>query len=262
MTDPASPPSPEEIRAEPEAEERPGKPFRNLYGRRKGRPLRAGQQTRMSEDLPRLSLPGFEPEAISAGGSPLEPPAPLDPAALFPEAKSLRMEIGFGGGEHLVACALAEPEVGFIGCEHFAQGVAKLLADLARRGGAENLRLAAGDARAVLDVLPVGALERIYLLYPDPWPKRRHEERRFVSEANLDAMARVLKPGGELRLATDIVDYATRSLKILEGRKDFAVSPQTRADWSQPWENWPGTRYEAKAKAAGRPQHYLIFTRL
>ncbi|MDD2868920.1 tRNA (guanosine(46)-N7)-methyltransferase TrmB [Neomegalonema sp.] len=255
-TESGSPPS-GGLEADPAA-----RPFRNLYGRRKGRPLRAGQQSRMSEDLPRLSLPGFEPEAISAGGSPVAPPPPLDPAALFPEARSLRMEIGFGGGEHLVACALAEPEVGFIGCEHFAQGVAKLLADLARRGGAENLRLAAGDARAVLDALPEASLERIYLLYPDPWPKRRHEERRFVSEANLDAMARVLEPGGELRLATDIVDYASRSLKMLEGRKDFAVHPDTRADWSRPWENWPGTRYEAKAKAAGRPQHYLIFTRL
>lgn len=241
--------------------EAPQKPFRNLYGRRKGRPLRLGQQNLMEEDLPRLSLPGFEPEAISAGGSPLAPPAPLDPRALFPGAASVRMEIGFGGGEHLVACAFAEPGVGFIGCEHFAQGVAKLLADLARRGGVENVRLAAGDARAVLDALPEASLERIYLLYPDPWPKRRHEERRFVSEANLDSMARVLKPGGELRLATDILDYARRSLKMLDARKDFETSPRTRADWSQPWENWPGTRYEAKAKAAGRPQHYLIFTR-
>lgn len=259
MSDPADSVQNPTAAPTPEAER---KVFRNLYGRRKGRPLRMGQQSLMAEDLPRLSLPGFEPEAISAGGSPAAPPAPLDPAMLFPGAASVRMEIGFGGGEHLVACALAEPEVGFIGCEHFAQGVAKLLADLDRRGGVENLRLAAGDARAVLDALPEAALERIYLLYPDPWPKRRHEERRFISEANLDSMARVLKPGGELRLATDIVDYARRSLKMLEARKDFKVAPQTRADWSKPWENWPGTRYEAKAKAAGRPQHYLIFTRL
>lgn len=233
--------------------------FRNLYGRRKGRPLRAAQKARMSEDLPRLSLPGFAP-----GAPPLAPgekrPA-LDPKALFPEARAIRLEIGFGGGEHLVAESLANPDVGFVGCEHFAQGVAKLLGVLEERGGAENLRLAAGDAREVLDSLPEASLERIYLLYPDPWPKRRHEERRFISTANLDSMARVLKPGGELRLATDIADYAERSLKILEARPDFEVDPETRADRSRPWAGWPSTRYEAKALKAGRAPNYLIFIR-
>jgi tRNA (guanine-N7-)-methyltransferase len=170
------------------------------------------------------------------------------------------LEIGFGGGEHMIAEAAAHPEIGMLGCEPFVNGVAKLLAAI-DRAGATNLRVHAGDARDVLDVLPGAGLDRVYLLYPDPWPKRKHWRRRFVSHANLDALSRALRPGGELRVATDIDDYVRHTLEHMASRRDFAWTADRAQDWREPWTGWPSTRYEAKALREGRRPTYLRFLR-
>jgi tRNA (guanine-N7-)-methyltransferase len=230
-----------------------GAPWRNLYGRRKGKRLRPGQQALLDARLEALAPPGV-------GWAENPERAPTDLKALFPEAEAVWLEIGFGGGEHMIAEATAHPEIGVIGCEPFVNGVAKLLAAI-ERAGATNLRVHAGDARDLLDVLPEGGVGRVYLLYPDPWPKRRHWDRRFVNPANLDALARVLRPGAELRIATDIDDYVRHTLAQMARRDDFDWLAERPADWRAPWEGWPSTRYEAKALREGRRPTYLRFRR-
>lgn len=222
-------------------------PAGSFFGRRKGKALRPGQERLLREVLPRLAIPaGPEPIALSA---------------LFgrPVAR-VRLEIGFGGGEHLLAAARAEPEIGFIGCEPFVNGVAKLLA-VAEAEGIANIRIWDRDATELLARLPDAAIERAHLLFPDPWPKRRQRKRRFVSDTNLAALARVLRPGGELRFATDIDDYAGWALARVLRAPDFDWVAASAADWSRPWPGWPGTRYEAKARREGRRACYLTFRR-
>ncbi len=161
------------------------------------------------------------------------------------------LEIGFGGGEHLLAQAVAQPEVGLIGVEPFLGGVARLLAEAGARG-LHNVRVLVDDARLLLAALPDGSIGRLFVLFPDPWPKLRHHKRRIVNPATVAAMARVLVPGGELRLATDDPDYAAAMEHALgaEPRLTFSRLPQRPGDW-------PGTRYEAKALAAGRTPVWL-----
>jgi tRNA (guanine-N7-)-methyltransferase len=188
------------------------------------------------------------------------PPAPL--TALFPvTVADVRLEIGFGGGEHLVAEALAAPGTGFIGVEPFVEGMAKAVSAIAD-GGLRNVRLYDGDAVHLLDWLPPGSLTRVDLLYPDPWPKRRHWKRRFVSSENLDRIARVLAPGGMFRVASDIDDYIAWTLFHLVRRDDFVWTAECADDWRKPLPGWPGTRYEAKAIKAGRRSTYLTFRRM
>lgn len=221
---------------------------RRLHGRQKGHPLRARQADLIETLLPRLRVP-------------LESACPADLKSLFPApVDAVHLEIGFGGGEHLAFRAGENPAVGFIGCEPFVNGVAKLLVEVEERELA-NIRLHDDDARQVIDWLPDGSLDRVWLLYPDPWPKRRHRKRRFLSNDNLDALARVMKPGAELCFATDIADYADRSLRLLAGRDDFEWTARRGDDWRKPWQPWPGTRYEAKAIRAGRMPCYLTFRR-
>lgn len=219
-----------------------------FFGRRKGRPLRSEQAARFDDLLPRLRLP-------------LEA-APLnDLTALFPETVAgVRLEIGFGGGEHLIHRALERPDLGFIGVEPFVNGMAKVLMEIGRRE-IGNIRLAGVDATEVLDWLPAGSLERISLLYPDPWPKKRHFKRRFVSPGNLDRFARVLVPGGLFHFASDIDTYVDWTLRLARGHADFAWTARAAADWRQPFAGWPGTRYEAKALREGRTPTYLEFRR-
>ena len=183
----------------------------------------------------------------------------LRAGTLFP-GRELWLEIGFGGGEHLLARAAEHPDVGFIGCEPFVNGVAKLLAGVAARD-LDNVRVHSDDALALLDAAPEACFSRAYLLYPDPWPKRRQQKRRFVSEQNIAALARVLKPGGELRFATDIDDYAGWTLRRFLASPSFVWEARTADDWRLPWEGWAPTRYEAKARAAGRGSAYLTFRR-
>lgn len=227
----------------------PGAARRLLHGRSKGHRLRSRQAGLVDTLLPRLSLG-------------LDTPCPADPSQLFPDpVEAVELEIGFGGGEHLAFRAGECATTGFIGCEPFVNGVAKLLVEVEERR-LNNIRIHDDDARQVTDWLPAKCLDRVWLLYPDPWPKRRHRKRRFISGENLDALARIMKPGAELRFATDIDDYADRSLRLLTKRGDF-VWTATRADhWRTPWQPWPGTRYEAKAIAAGRTPCYLTFRRL
>lgn len=216
-------------------------PRRRLYGRSKGKALRSHQTELIADLLPQLAL---------------DLAAPLAPR----EGHELRVEIGFGGGEHLIEAAAAEPDVDFIGCEPFINGMARLLSRIEARG-LRNIRLHRGDAAEVLDRLPDACLSRVYLFYPDPWPKRRHRKRRFVSTENLDRLARVLKPGAELRFATDIDDYAGWTLARLRARPDFLWRAGVAQDWLSPWDGWTRTKYEAKAIAAGRRPAYLTFIR-
>lgn len=220
-----------------------------FYGRRKGKPLRAQQDAHLREHLPRL---GLDPASLDA--------RPL--TALFEGAvDEVRLEIGFGGGEHLLAEAARHPRVGYIGAEAFVNGVAKATSGIVERG-LGNVRLYGDDVVPLLDALPEGGLARIDLLYPDPWPKRRHWKRRFVRPENLDRFARLLRPGGHFRFATDVEDYAAWTLRHLLADSRFDWTARVADDWRTPWAGWPGTRYEAKAIREGRTPGYYEFRRI
>lgn len=220
-----------------------------LHGRRKGRPLSDRRAALVAQLMPGL--------AVDLGH-----PAPSDPRSLFPVPISdLKLEIGCGGGEHLLHEASSAPQVGFIGVEPFREGLAKTVAAIAAEG-CRNIRLHDGDAADVLDWLPPGSLGRIDLLYPDPWPKRRHWKRRFISPANLARIARALRSGGELRVVSDIPAYVDWTLVHVPARDDFVWTAATADDWRRPWTSWPGTRYEAKALRDGRRPAYLVFRRV
>lgn len=224
-------------------------PGGGFHGRRKGKPLRPGQAERLGRLLPMLALP-------------LDRAAPADLRSLFPvPVEAVRLEIGFGGAEHLLHAAAAEPALGFIGVEPFLNGMAKALAgiELSRLA---NLRLSQADAADVLDWLPPASLARVDLLYPDPWPKTRHWKRRFVSPANLARLARALAPGGEFRFASDIASYVEWTLRIVGASPAFAWTAARADDWRRPWPGWPGTRYEAKALRERRTPTYLTFRRV
>ncbi len=222
-----------------------------FYGRRKGKPLRKGHAGFVETLLPDLSVD------LSAA-----PPADLRQLFATP-VDEVWMESGFGGGEHLIATAEANPHVGFIGAEPFVNGMAKALAVLnARPDLAARIRLHAADSVPLLDWLPAASISRFYLLYPDPWPKTRHWKRRFVGADNLDRIARVLKPGGDFRFASDWADYVDWTLQRVPLHPAFRWTAATSADWHAPWPNWPGTRYEAKALEEHRVPAYLTFVRL
>jgi tRNA (guanine-N7-)-methyltransferase len=219
-----------------------------FFGRRKGHRLRAGQAQLFETLLPRLALD-------LTGGSPNALPPLFAPAVT-----DVRLEIGFGGGEHLTAQAEAHPRTGFIGCEPFANGMASALAAIhAKR--LSNVRLHFGDAIEVIDWLAPGSLQGIDLIYPDPWPKRRHWKRRFVQDSTIPELARVLRPGGEFRFATDVADYAAWVLQRFLRSPDFAWTAECADDWRRPWPEYARTRYEAKAVRAGRAACYLVFRR-
>ncbi len=221
---------------------------RAFFGRRKGHALRSHQAALFETLLPRL--------AIDVGA-----PPPRDLRVLFAQtAKDVRLEIGFGGAEHLIAAASADASVGFIGCEPFVNGMAKALAAIEARGLA-NIRLHHGDALVLLDWLPEASVGRIDMMYPDPWPKRRHWKRRFVQHENIARIARVLRGGGEFRFATDWPDYAAWTLERLTRAPDFTWTAERADDWRLPWPDFAGTRYEAKAKREGRTPCYLTFRR-
>lgn len=222
---------------------------RNFYGRVHGKTLRASQKTYLAEDLGKVRLSGITVEENPAR-------APLDVAGLF-GGRPLWLEVGFGGGEHLVHMAARHPEVGIIGCEPFVNGVAMLLGKI-RAAGAENLRIHPGDVRDLFDVLPGASVAKCFLNYPDPWPKARHHRRRFVTPGYLGALARVMAPGAEFRVATDIPDYVRQTLEEVP-RAGFDLVAQAGAGGE--WEDWISTRYEQKALREGRSPHYLTFRR-
>src|SRR3954452_6862059 len=206
---------------------------RAFFGRRKGHPLKPQQAALFETLLPRLALD-------------LAAPAPARLATLFrPGIAAVRLEIGFGGGEHLIAEAERNPHTGFIGVEPFVNGMAKALAAIAARN-LSNIRLHFGDAIVLLDWLPAGSLTRLDLIYPDPWPKRRHWKRRFVQDATVAAMARVIKPSGEFRFVSDIDDYCAWTLSHLLRSPDFSWLAERAVDWQLPWDGYTMTRYGRK----------------
>ena len=230
----------------------PNAPWRNFYGRIHGKTLNQAQKDYLQEDLDALS-----PGAVGWDVNPDR--QPLDMAARF-QAKPVWLEIGFGGGEHMVHMAGANPDVEMIGCEPFMNGVAMLLGKI-RRLGTQNVSVYPGDVRDLFDVLPDASVARAFLLYPDPWPKKRHHRRRFVTPEHLQPLARVLQPGAIFRVATDIPDYVRQTL-IEVPRHGFEWLAETADDWRQPWGDWISTRYEQKALREGRTPHYLTFRRL
>ncbi len=226
-----------------EASRRPG----NLHGRRCGRPLRHDQRARLDRALPALEIDLARWAGVGA---------------LFDRPKEkLRLEVGFGSGEHLAAEAERLPETGFIGCEPFRNGIAKMVDEVEARE-LRNVRLFLDDAALLLDRLPDASVDGVDLLYPDPWPKRRQRKRRFLSGENLERLARVLVPGGELRFATDIDDYAAWTLARVFRNPHFLWLAEDARAWRAPWQPWSSTRYEAKALREGRKPAYLTFWRL
>jgi tRNA (guanine-N7-)-methyltransferase len=221
---------------------------RGFFGRRKGHRLRAHQAALIETLLPRLALD-------------LNVPPPEELVRLFPvPVDDVRLEIGFGGGEYLIAQAEAHPHIGFIGCEPFVNGMAKALAAIDARAIA-NVRLHLGDAVPMLDWLVSASVARIDLIYPDPWPKRRHWKRRFVQEQTIADIARVLRQGSEFRFVSDIPDYAAWTLARMLRSPDFTWTAEHPNDWRRPWAGFVGTRYEAKAVRESRAPCYLVFRR-
>jgi len=228
-----------------------GAPWRNFYGRRRGKGLRESQKTYLDEDLAALS-----PGRVSWEENPDR--LPLDLGARFP-GREIWLEIGFGGGEHMVHQAALHPQAGIVGCEPFINGVAMLLRKI-RDAGVENVAVHPGDARDLFDVLPAASVAKAFLLYPDPWPKKKHHRRRFVTPEHLEPLARAMRPGAELRMATDIPDYVRQALEEVPDH-GFEWVAERPADWREPWDDWIPTRYEQKALREGRVPHYLTFRR-
>ncbi|HEY4133638.1 MAG TPA: tRNA (guanine(46)-N(7))-methyltransferase TrmB [Alphaproteobacteria bacterium] len=214
-----------------------------LYGRRLGRPLKAARQSAIDAWLPRIGVT-----------LPAEP-ASLDPVSLFAApVTEAWLEVGFGGGEHLLAQAAAHPHAGLIGCEPFINGMAALLRAIDEEPSrAANVRLLMDDARLLIAALPEASIARAFVLFPDPWPKARHHKRRFVSRANLDQLARVLQDGAELRLATDDPGYLQWMLVEMTDHPAFRWTARRPADWRQRPADSPKTRYETKGLAGAAP---------
>ncbi|KAA5605390.1 tRNA (guanosine(46)-N7)-methyltransferase TrmB [Roseospira marina] len=220
-----------------------------FYGRRKGKPLRAGRQAVMDRRLPDLAFAAPAPETV------------LDPRTLFPDpVQAVWLEIGFGGGEHLAAQAAAHPDVGLIGAEVFEYGIAKLVAAV-DEAGLTNVRVYPDDIRPVLEHLPDAGLDRIFVLFPDPWPKSRHAKRRMIAPHRLDLFGRLLVDGGRLRVASDDMGYIRWTLRHAVDHPAFTWAAQRADDWRQPPADHAPTRYEAKALEQGRRPVYLDFIR-
>lgn len=220
---------------------------RRIYGRRRGRKLRAGRRALMDTLLPRLRV------ALPSAGM-------LDPQTLFPSMADVWLEIGFGAGEHLATQARVHPEIGFLGAEVFENGIATLLAAIDQDQLA-NVRLFIDDARLLLARLPDRSVGRAFILFPDPWPKERHKKRRIVATETLDQLSRALRPGAELRLATDDVDYAQWMAAAIGAHTGFVELARGEGEWPARPADWPATRYEQKAVAAGRKPRFFRLAR-
>ena len=223
-----------------------------FFGRRKGRPLRAGMQALLDDRLPQLAVPADhagDPRGWFGG------PADMAPV------RAAWLEIGFGGGEHLAWQAAANPDVGIIGCEPFLNGVASLLRHL-DNDRLDNVRILADDARPLVAALPAGSLERIFVLHPDPWPKRRHHFRRLIQHASIARFHDLLGDGGELRIATDDPGYLQWILARVTAHPGLRWTGSRLADWRARPDDWPETRYESKGRSEGRPPAYLRFVKI
>ncbi len=221
---------------------------RNFYGRVHGKTLRTSQKAYLAEDLAGLTFRG-----ITREDNPQR--APVDVGTVF-GARPLWVEVGFGGGEHLVHMAAANPDVGIIGCEPYVNGIAMFLGK-ARAAAVDNMRIHPGDVRDLFEVLPEASVAKAFLNYPDPWPKARHHRRRFVTQGYLEAFARVMAPGAEFRVVTDIEDYVRQTLEEVP-QAGFELVDQGGVAWG----DWLSTRYEQKALRESRVPHYLTFRRV
>ena len=222
---------------------------RNFYGRIKGKTLNAAQYRYLDEDLPRLSVLG-----VTRLENPERDLLDID---TLTGGRPLWLEVGFGGGEHLVHQALHNPDVQFLGVEPYVNGVAMLLGKM-RKAGVTNIKLHMGDARNLMDVLPDESVCKAFLLYPDPWPKIRHHRRRFVTPEHLNPLSKCLKLGAEFRVATDIEDYVRQTLQEVP-KAGFDWLAEGPEDWRAPWDDWISTRYELKAVREERIPHYMTF---
>lgn len=215
-----------------------------FFGRRQGKALRRNALGLIEDLLPRLTVAVPEPHTR------------VEPALLFPGAmRSVWLEVGFGGGEHLARLAEANPDVGLIGCEVFRNGIASLLGHVQARA-LGNVRIFPEDVRLLLPALPDGALGRVFVLFPDPWPKTRHAYRRFISPDTLDVLARVLEDGGELRVASDDPVYVAWAARHLDAHPAFEKLLAT-ADRAAVPADWPATRYEQKCITGRAPMFFL-----
>jgi tRNA (guanine-N7-)-methyltransferase len=226
--------------------ERPDRP--DWHGRRQGKKLRPGHKKLLQKLLPDLRVTGLNPDPDFA-------------ATMSTAPDQVWLEIGFGGGEHLAAQAMAHPGIGFIGAEPFVNGVAKLLSTISNEN-LQNVRICDDDARPLLDAMPENSVDRAFVLFSDPWPKRRHHKRRFIVRENLDRLARILKEGAELRFASDHMGFVSWSLQALLDHPSFAWSARRASDWRVPPADWQPTRYEEKSLARGERPVYLLFNRL
>lgn len=219
--------------------------IRRLYGRRQGHKLRQGQAALVEDMLPGIALPDD---------------GPLNATRMFGRDLPLELEIGFGAGEHLAAQAAMRPEHGFVGCEPFLNGVVGALGHIEREG-LGNVRLHMGDALEVLERLPDASLERVYLLHPDPWPKARHAKRRFMNHGPVDRIAAKLRPGGEFRFGTDHPVYCRWAMMVMDSRREFVWTARRPADFLVRPDDWPDSRYAAKARREGREVWYFRYVR-
>lgn len=212
-----------------------------LFGRQKSKKLSPRQQRLVDDLLPKLKI---------------DPDQGTGELKQWCKAKPIWLEIGFGGGEHLKTMAACHKDVNFIGCEPFLNGIAKLLVAIEEQQ-LENIRIYDNDARHILNILEPESLDRVYILYPDPWPKKRHRKRRFVTSENLKLIAKVMKPGADLIIASDIEDYIKTSLMALEQCNQFNWAENSKNHLRTPPTGWPSTRYEQKALREGRTPTYL-----
>lgn len=225
----------------------PQKPM--FYGRRRNHKLRPGRQQLINELLPQLRI--CDSDNANA----------IDLAVSFGRAASdVRLEIGFGAGEHLSGDAIANPEIDFIGCEPFINGVAALLADVDRLE-IKNIRLFDDDARLLLERLPANCISKIYILFPDPWPKLRHNRRRFINQETLSSLSRIAKNNAELIFASDHMGYISWTLIETQRHLDWKWTAKGPDDWRRQPKDWISTRYETKAMNKGDAPAYLIFRR-
>ena len=224
--------------------------WRNFYGRFKGKSLSARQHGSLHTEFEKYSLKNISWEENSKRKK-------IKLSEVFNE-KSVWLEIGFGGGEHLVHQAKLNPDIGFIGCEPYQNGVAKLMGKLSANPR-KNIKVYDGDVRNMFDVLAKNSISKVFLLYPDPWPKKRHHRRRFVTQEFLAPLYETMKPGSILRIATDIEDYVRQALQEVP-KAGFQWLAKDASDWRDPWQDWVSTRYEIKALKEARTPHYLTFT--
>ncbi len=218
-------------------------PKYQFYGRRKGIKIRARQSQLLETLLPKIRI------------------TPQSASRLIADAGELWLEIGFGGGEHLAYQAANNPHVTMLGCEPFVNGVAKLLSIIDQQN-LENIVVFDDDARYLLPEIPDSSISRAFILYPDPWPKKRHKRRRFINQDNLNQLHRILKPNSRLRIASDIDDYIDWTLHEIQTHGGFDWLAKTPSDWRNPPDDWTSTRYEQKAIREGRVPVYLDFERV